>query len=220
MPFKAIIFDVSGTLLNDINAVWKATVDAYVALGKDGFRTLEEFKERFRLPLSEFHLANGISHHMLNEVDRIFREAYPQYASSVEIFPEVDEVLRELRQMKVALGVASNIPTVFLREHLREFNIERYFNVITGQEDCDEQKPSPKPVATTLEKLGALPQEAMYVGDMEEDMIAGKGAQVFTAAIVRQEGYHPRWRLERQKPDFFLLNLGELLPIYCGVKSK
>lgn len=220
MPFKAIIFDVSGTLLNDLYAVWKATADAYATLGKDGFQTLEEFKESFRLPLPEFHLANGIPQHLLNEVDRSFRESYPQYASSVEIFPEVDEVLRELRQRKVALGVASNIPTLFLREHLREFNIERYFDIITGQEDCDEQKPSPKPVAITLEKLGASPREAMYVGDMEEDMIAGKGAQVFTAAIIREESYHPRWRLERQEPDFFLLNLRELLSIYCGIKMK
>ena len=79
------------------------------------------------------------------------------------------------KQRKVSLGVASNIPTLFLREHLRKFNIDRYFDVITGQEDCDEQKPSPKPVVVTVEKLGAKPQEAMYVGDMEEDIIAGKG---------------------------------------------
>lgn len=220
MPVKAIIFDVSGTLLNDIFAVWKATADAYAALGKDIFRTLEEFKEQFGLPLSQFHLANGIPHHLLDEVDRSFRETYPQYASTVEIFPEVDEVLRELRQRKVALGVASNIPTLFLRQHLREFNIDRYFDIITGQEDCDEQKPSPKPVAITVKKLGAGPHEAMYVGDMEEDMIAGKGAGVFTAAIVRKESYHPRWRLERQKPDFFILSLRELLPVYCGIKAK
>ena len=63
MPVGAIVFDVSGTLLNDIYAVWKATADAYAALGMNGFRNLEEFKERFRLPLSEFHLANGIPHH-------------------------------------------------------------------------------------------------------------------------------------------------------------
>lgn len=220
MPVKAIIFDVSGTLLNDIYAVWKATSDAYVALERDEFRTLEEFKEKFRLPLPEFHLANGIPPHLLDIVDRNFREVYPQYASTVGIFPEVEEVLRELRQRKVALGVASNIPTLFLREHLENFNIYGYFDVVTGQEDCDEQKPSPKPIVTTLEKLGARPQEAMYVGDMEEDMIAGKRANTFTAAIVRKESYHPHWRLERQKPDFFIMSLRELLPVYCGIKTK
>lgn len=220
MLLKAIIFDVSGTLLNDIYAVWKATSDAYVALEMDSFRTLEEFKEKFRLPLPEFHLANGIPPHLLDIVDKNFREAYPQYAPSVSIFSEVDEVLQELRQRKVALGVASNIPTLFLREHLKKFNIDRHFDVVTGQEDCDEQKPSPKPIITTLEKLGASPQEAMYVGDMEEDMMAGKRANTFTAAIVRKESYHPQWRLERQNPDFFISSLRELLPVYCGVKAR
>ena len=218
MPIKAIVFDVSGTLLNDIYAVWKATVYAYAALGRDDFQTLEEFKERFKMPISEFHTDNGIPSHLLQEMDRKFRESYPQYSSHVDIFPEVNEVLREFKRRKVVLGVASNIPTVFLWEHLRKFNIDSYFDVVTGQEDCDEQKPSPKPVTVTVEKLGAIPQESMYVGDMEEDMIAGKGAQVLTAAILREESYHPRWRLKRQNPDFFILNLRELLSVYCGIK--
>lgn len=216
MPIRAIVFDVSGTLLNDLHAVWKATSDAYAALGRDGFETLEKFKEKFRLPVPEFHKANGIPPDLIDEVNRNFRESYPQYAPSVGIFPEVSGVLRELSRNRAVLGVASNIPTVFLREHLRKFNIDGYFDIITGQEDCDEQKPSPKPVVTTIEKLGARPGEAMFVGDMEEDIIAGKRANVLTAAIVRKESYHPRQRLERQNPDFIISNLRELLPVYTG----
>ncbi|MFC1925734.1 HAD family hydrolase [Chloroflexota bacterium] len=214
MPVRAIVFDVSGTLLNDIHAVWRATADAYAALGIDSMRTLEEFKEKFKMPVPEFHKANGIQADMLHVADRNFRDSYPQYAGSVGIFPEVEKVLQELKGRGVTLGVASNIPSFFLREHLREFNIDGYFDVVTGQEDCDEQKPSPKPIVITLEKLGFQPEESMYVGDMEEDIIAGKRAGVFTAAIVRDESYHPRWRLERQEPDFFISDLRELLPVY------
>ena len=151
MPVRAVVFDASGTLLNDLYAVWKATSDAYTALGIDGPRTLEEFKEQFMLPVPEFHKANGVPPDLIHELDRNFRESYPQYASSVEIFPEVRDVLNQLRQMKVVLGVASNIPTVFLKEHLQKFEIDGYFDIVTGQEDCDEQKPSPKPV--TSEKM-------------------------------------------------------------------
>ena len=214
MPIRAIVFDASGTLLNDIHAVWNANSAAYTALGLDSInsiRTLEEFKIRFKLPVPEFHRANGIPPELVDKVERKFREFYPQYAPGVGIFPEVNGVLQELRKRRVILGVASNIPTLFLREHLRKFKIDGYFDVITGQEDCDEQKPSPKPILVTVERLGLRPQEAMYVGDMEEDMIAGKKANAVTVAIVRDESYHPRWRLERQEPDFLISDLSELL---------
>jgi HAD superfamily hydrolase (TIGR01549 family) len=204
MGIRAIVFDASGTFLNDIYPVWKATSDAYAALGVDGIGTLEEFKAKIKLPISEFHKASGIPPDLSHEIDKKFREFYPQYSSCVGIFPEVKDVLQELKKKKFALGVASNIPSTFLREHLINFDIYSYFDVITGQEDCDEQKPSPKPVVCTVEKMGVRAQEAMFIGDMDEDIIA---------AIVRDEGYHPRWRLERQKPDFFISDLRELLAI-------
>jgi len=220
MQITAIVFDASGTLLDDIVTVWRANLDAYAALGFQGPKTLGDFRAAFKLPVPEFHRANGIPPELLGEVDRKFRESYPRYAPAVKVFPEVKEVLCALKKLEKVLGVASNIPTLFLREHLRKLGIDIYFDVVTGQEDCDEQKPSPKPILATAEKLGIRPQETIYVGDMEEDIIAGKRAKAVTAAIVRNESYHPRWRLERQRPDFLISNLGELLPVCCGSVSE
>lgn len=213
MQIKAIVFDVSGTILDDLYVVWKATSDAYEFFDFEGFKTIEEFKEKFRLPLPEFHQANGVPPALIKEMDGKFREFYPRYASHIKIFPEVKDVLAELKRRGILLGIASNIPSLFLREHLEKFEIESYFGAITGQEDCDEQKPSPKPILVTLEKLGVKPQEAIYVGDMEEDIIAGKGANTYTVAISRDESYHPRWRLKRQNPHYIISNLSELLAI-------
>jgi len=211
MLFKCIVFDASGTIWDDLYVVWRANSAAYEALGFDGFKTLEEFRRKFKLPVPEFHKANGIPPELIKQVDGKFREFYPQYASHVRIFPDVDDVLYQLKRKNVLLGIASNIPTVFLREHLRNFKIEGYFGAVTGQEDCDEQKPSPKPILVTLEKLEVKPSEAVYVGDMEEDIIAGKRANTYTAAISRKESYHPPWRLRRQNPDYLISDLGELL---------
>ncbi|MDD5093558.1 MAG: HAD family hydrolase [Dehalococcoidia bacterium] len=207
---KAVIFDISGTLLDDIHVVWKANCDAYHTIGLDGFDTLEEFREKFKLPVPQFHRDNGVPAHLVSEIDLKFREFYPRYAPLVSIFPEVIGVLEELQSRRMALGVASNIPSVFLREHLRKFDLERYFTAIVGQEDCDEQKPSPKPILAALGKLGVRPQEAMYVGDMEEDLVAAKAAHTLATAIVRDRSYHPRWRLQRQNPHYLISDLTQL----------
>jgi len=216
MQIKAIVFDASGTLLDDILTVWRANLDAYTALGFNGPGTLEDFKAAFRLPVTEFHMANGIPLELLREIDDRFREAYPRYAPDVEVFPGVEDFLDRLKAMGKTLAVVSNIPSLFLREHLGKLGIDGYFDVITGQDDCDEQKPSPKPILVTAEKLQLEAREAIYVGDMEEDIIAGKRASALTAGIVRERGYHPRWRLERQSPDFLISELSELLPACSG----
>jgi len=209
---KAIIFDVSGTLLNDIHVVWKANSDAYQAVGMAGFQTLEEFREKFKMPVPEFHRDNGVPKHLVETVDLEFRVAYPKYAGQVSIFPEVIGVLEELKRRQMLLGVASNIPSEFLRDHLGEFGIDGYFDAVVGQEDADEQKPSPAPILAALEKLQVLPHEAMYVGDMEEDLRAAKAAGTRVAAIVRDEGYHPLHRLQKHAPHYLITDLRELLP--------
>jgi HAD superfamily hydrolase (TIGR01549 family) len=212
MKFQAVVFDVSGTLLDDLYTVWRANSQALEACGFKVL-TLEEFKERFQLPIPEFLRSLGVPPQAIQEVDKRFREFYPRYAPHVKIFPEVEEVLEQLKNRRIPLGVASNIPSRFLRGHLEDFGIASYFTVITGQEDCDEQKPSPKPILVTLEKMGMRPQEALYVGDMEEDILAGKRAGVITAAISREGSYHPQWRLKKQSPDYLISNLRELLMI-------
>ncbi len=210
---KAIVFDASGTILDDLYVVWRANSEAYESLGLRGIETLEEFRRKFRLPVPTFHEENGVPPELIRAVDQKFREFYPRYSAQVRILPEVEVVLEELGRRGILLGVASNIPTSFLKEHLRNFGIENHFGAIVGQEDCEEQKPSPRPILTALRKLGVKPPDALYVGDMEEDILAGRRARVKTCAIAREESYHPRWKLERQNPDYLISNLRELLDI-------
>ncbi len=216
MSFKCVVFDASGTIWDDLYVIWRANSEAYEAFGFDGFETLEEFRRKFKLPVPEFHKANGIPPDFIRQVDEKFREVYPLYASHIRIFPEVKDILYRLKRKKVLMGIASNVPTMFLRDHLKDFKIENYFGAVTGQEDCNEQKPSPKPVLVTLEKLKVKPPEAIFVGDMEEDIIAGKRANTYTAAISRKESYHPRWRLKRQNPDYIVSDLVELFTLFDG----
>jgi HAD superfamily hydrolase (TIGR01549 family) len=171
---KTFVFDVSGVLIDDLFTVWKTNNDAYSIFGYNIFSSIEEFKERFKLPIVEFHRSNGIPEEMINKVERMYIEQYPLYQHLIRVFPEVKRALSELRNKGIKLAISSNIPNKFLREHLERFELSIYFDAITGQDDCDEQKPSPKPILITLLKMNESPKKASYIGDMEEDIIAGK----------------------------------------------
>jgi pyrophosphatase PpaX len=207
---NSLIFDVSGVLIDDICTVWKANNDAYSFCGYNTIYSIEDFKQKFKLPISAFHKANGVPQEMIDIVQRHYLKQYLRYQRLITVFPEAKNVLSQLKEMDVELGIASNIPNKFLIEHLHRFQILTYFDAITGQDDCDEQKPSPKPVLTTLSKLNASPKNAGYVGDMEEDMVAGKRAGVYTLAVDRSEAYHPICRLKLHDPDYIITDLNDL----------
>jgi len=208
-----IIFDVSGVLLDDLYAVWKADSEAYEICGIGKIESIEEFKEKFKLPIHEYHRSMGVPDEIVPKLEAEYRRAYQKYNHTIRIFPEVKDVLRRLRASKINLAVASNIPSDFLKEHLQRFGIDKFFKAVTGQDDCREQKPSPEPILVTLRKLKADPSFSAYVGDMEEDIIAGKRAGVITVAICRERGYHPCWRLRRQNPDFIISSLWDLMSL-------
>lgn len=212
-----IIFDGSGVLIDDLHTVWKADSDAFEACGFGRIESLEQFKEDFRFPLSEYCKVKGVPSNLTPRIETEFRRAYPKYSSYIKIFPEVKSVLKKLKQIKTALAVVSNIPSLFLVEHLERFGIDEYFDAVTGQDDCEEKKPSPKPILITMEKLGGKPERSAYVGDMEEDIISGKRARVCTIAVSRDGSYHPDWRLKKQNPNFLISDLTELIPL---VKAK
>ncbi len=221
---ETVIFDASGVLIDDINAVWRANSAALKSAGFKGIESIEAFKKVFKLSVHEFYRTMGVPEEMMPTLIKEFRRVYPKYNDLVTIFPEVEDALKELKRMKIRMAVTSNIPSLFLREHLKNFGIYRYFSAVTGQDDCDEQKPSPKPILVTLEKLKSKPGCSAYVGDMEEDIIAGKRAGVYTFAVSRVGSYHPPWRLKRQNPNFLIPNLNSLVTIIkdindCGMEN-
>jgi phosphoglycolate phosphatase-like HAD superfamily hydrolase len=61
--------------------------------------------------------------------------------------------------------------------------------------------------------LNASPKNAGYVGDMEEDMVAGKRAGVYTLAVDRTEAYHPICRLKLHDPDYIITDLNDLISV-------
>ena len=214
-----IIFDVSGVLIDDFYTVWKADIDACEACHVQRIESIEQYKAFFRLPIPEFYKSRGIPNYIIPQLENEWRQAYPKYSDMITLFPEVKSVLKQLVQEKITLAIVSNIPSLFLQEHLERFGIDQYFAIVTGQDDCQEQKPSPKPILITLDKIGSPPEHSGYVGDMAEDIMAGKQARVSTFAISRTNSYHPRWKLEREKPDYLLTNLNELIQIVQIINS-
>ena len=90
--------------------------------------------------------------------------------------PGLYEVLEQLKatyQVALATNRGKSIPAL-----LERFELEGTFDVISTILDVPRPKPAPDLLLFCLEKTGLGPEEAVYVGDMENDRIAAEAAGI------------------------------------------
>jgi len=76
---KTVVFDVSGVLIDDIHAVWKADAEAYQALGLGTIESIQKFRETFMMPVAEYHRAMGVPDELVPKLEEEYRRAYAKH---------------------------------------------------------------------------------------------------------------------------------------------
>ena len=214
---KLVIFDASGTLLNDFSVTWKAVSKILVHFGKQT-DDLITFRKNFRLPYWNYFVDKGIaSDTAKSELPALYSKFYLELIDEVELFPDVEEVTESLRNISIKLAIASQTPKEALSKILGGSSIRDKFNMILGLGDYQEPKPSPESILIVLNKLGVSAAETIYVGDMAEDIVSARRAGVIPVAIYRREAaYHTKSYLEEEHPAFIINDLRELVKIVAG----
>jgi len=132
---------------------------------------------------------------------------------TLEAFEELLAVLPRLKAEGRKLGIvtAKRHRTVSLA--LDRFpELAEHFDVVIAHEDTDRHKPDADPVLAAVERLGAEPSQAAYVGDSPFDIQAAKAAGAFAVA-VGWGGIHSDERLLAEEPDAFVRTPEALLGV-------
>jgi pyrophosphatase PpaX len=142
-----------------------------------------------------------------------YREHNEPLHEELEAFWEVVEVLPRLREEGRRLGIvtAKRRATVGLAFD-RLPGLEESFDVVVTSDDTERHKPSPDPILKALERLGAAPADAAYVGDSPFDVRSAKAAGVYAIAVA-WGGIHGDEVLLHQEPDAFVRHAEELLGV-------
>ena len=154
------------------------------------------------------------------------REGKPYSSASLsefEIFPEVPEACRRLKQAGFLLVVATNQPDVGrgtlkqetveaihaeMRRRLPIDRVEVCYHPGNGLSDCDCRKPKPGMLLRAARELGIDLVQSWMVGDRWRDVACGHAAGCRTIFIDR--GYAEALK---QQPDFRAKNLLEAAEI-------
>jgi len=123
------------------------------------------------------------------------------------LYPEVKEVLLELKRRGLKVGLISNGYEEEIILVLKKANLERTtFDIIVGVDTIKKVKPNPDIFRYAISKLDVKPEETIFVGDNSE--VDYKGAE--------NSGIHALLidRTEKQQSDLRTIkNLKELLSL-------
>jgi putative hydrolase of the HAD superfamily len=108
----------------------------------------------------------------------------------LEAYPEVAEVLTELRRQGMRLAICSNWDWD-LAEAVEEVGLSELVDVQVSSAWAGARKPHPRIFRQVLDKLGVEPADCAFVGDTWGPDVAGPRSMGMTALYLSRDGHWP-----------------------------
>lgn len=208
--YKAVIFDLDGTLLDSLRDIVSVLND-----------TLEYFNlPKVSLEQAKTYIGNGArelvrlalgseNEHRLDQILGYYKEKYAQSDNSLaSLYEGEDEALTALKNSGVKLAVLTNKPHPAAMRSNEIFFKKYNFDCVLGQKEGAPLKPDPAAVNMILKKLGVEREECLFVGDGEADVLTAKNAGLDCLSVLW--GYRTREQLKGAGATRFAENFAKL----------
>ncbi len=196
---KGAIFDLGETLMHltvtweqvkewRMKAIYEAFTEHEVSLDLDDLkreylrlhkeeseyaaRTLEEIE--IRESFVKLFDRLGVKPRQRPEMGDLVKRFFALESESWVIFPGITEMLQQVRDLGLRMGLLSNARNDWaVREIMERLGLTRYFDVILTSAGLGVRKPRPEPFREMLKMLAIAPAEAVMVGNSMEADVAG-----------------------------------------------
>jgi len=171
---KLIIFDMDGTLVDSsttiVNAInYVRSKLNLAALEKE--LILEKVNDPALNPALFFYEVEEFS----TEQEEWFSEYYTlNHEKELELYPEIDKLLKELKERGYLLAIATNAYRGSTLQSLGHLKVVEYFSSIACYDDVGRGKPAPDMLEKNLEDLKLDVKDAIFIGDSERDLMAAE----------------------------------------------
>jgi len=193
MKYRAVVFDLDGTLLDTIEDLTDSINAALAALGAPA-RTAEECKRfvgdgvesfaRCALPEGRRDQAT------ISRCVELTRADYAgRWKSKTRAYDGITEMLGALAAAGMPMAVLSNKPDDFTRRMVAHFFGQEMFRVVRGARQGAPRKPDPTGALEIASQLQIAPGSFAYLGDTNTDMQTANAAGMF--AVGATWGFRP-----------------------------
>jgi len=209
------MFDLDGTLVDTVEDIAAAVNAALAALGFP-MRKSEEMHRMVGNGMRNLivrAVPEGTGPAVVDECAKKATEAYAEKpAVSTRPYPGVEALLDGLEARGVPFSIISNKPDALTRLVVDAVFPGRRFSAVHGERSGVPRKPDPSAALSLAALMGVGPEEVVYLGDSDVDMITAKNAGFL--AFGAAWGFRGRKELESAGADRIIERAEELLSLF------
>ncbi|MFU8785971.1 MAG: hypothetical protein CVV61_07725 [Tenericutes bacterium HGW-Tenericutes-6] len=200
---KVIIFDLDGTLSNNINQseiIYQRISERYnlKQLSKEEIRKLKSNPKLKRL----FEL--GIPVHKIPKMYKESREIASEFVDESKLVPGIKELITLLNDKNIKLAIVSSNSSSNINKFLSNNDIS-IFSFIEAKASMKGKK---RKLSKILKRNGYKPSDAIYIGDEVRDVLACKAISLEVIAVTW--GFETKSILEKSNPNYIVDSVDEL----------
>lgn len=180
---KLIIFDLDGTLIDAYGAIGSSFNYVMRRLGlkaqtKNTVRRLVGWGDINLLKpyVAKKDLSMALSLYRADHKISLLKQSY--------LYPGVRKLLQLFKARGYRLAVASNRPSKFSRILLKHLKILAFFDFVLCADQAAHPKPHPDMLLEIIKRFALKKSEALYVGDMVIDALAGRRGKIKTVIVT------------------------------------
>ena len=177
MKYRAVFFDMDGTLMNTSRGIYAAGRYAMESLGFE-VAADEKWEGFIGPPLGDcFRITFGVKDdNLIEKLCEAFHEFYIREGCYLSDFYDgIPGVLEELKRKGYVLGIVSMKNEDILQNMCAHFGIDRFFDIEAGI-DLTGTMTKAQLLEKAFAKLGLKPDECVLVGDTRFDCIGANDA--------------------------------------------
>ena len=198
---RNIIFDWSGTLVDDLPGVWQATNHVFRLAGV-GEITLERFRAEFTLPFKKFY-DRHLPHIALPQLEEWFHAHFRTLHHTVTELPHARRFLELCREREIRTFLLSSVHPDHYAAQARAIGFEEFI-----QHPCTGVWDKTARIHEIIREHQLEPDETLFIGDMQHDIDTAHHGGVLSCAVLT--GYNSLGQLRNSNPHLIVEHLGEL----------
>jgi pyrophosphatase PpaX len=177
--YPVVLFDLDGTVI-DSGAIILSSMRHAAETVVGGEWTDRELMKAVGGPGLETQMV-ALDPDRVDELVRVYREHNEPLHDQLESCLGMEDVLATLKERGHRLGIVTAKRRVTVNLAFARLPLEHLFETVG--DETEHHKPHPAPLLLGLERLGASPQDAAYVGDSPFDMQAAKAAGLYAIGV-------------------------------------